>query len=525
MKGIPRLLETYLDDRDALSAEEMARLAAELDRSPALAEALQDQLVMRELLSQKLAEDRRNFPAQVGQRRRDSQRSEDELLRQVIEVRSMAADELRAQGAGRRYQRRLSFWIGLAGVLLVAVTAGVFWEQIAPQPVIAYVTAVEGELSLQRNSRSTVAARGVEVRAGDRLSVNRDGAATVRYADGTSLLLDGGAVVELAGRPEEAKHVRLLQGGMSASVEPQPGEFPLVVETAAALVRVMGTEFFAYTSELGAGVAVTEGRIALVRRSNGQVAEVAAGSSGFASPDVLRVWKGVWPSNPSGAALVLEGAPPRPAASDGKASPVVLAAQGRARLSEHGALVLDDGAFLAEGAGPAICRACQQSHELTVEAIVRPNAGPQVEAAVVFAAGDANGPPNFALVQSQGRFGFVLHTSDVADASVFDLADVAEELPQRLTITYRPGRLICYLEGKVLFERNDLHGDFRNWSPGDLLFGDQPDGGHNWRGVLEGIAVYNRALGKNEVQRNAAAYAAILEHRQPVSFSDQPSSR
>jgi hypothetical protein len=295
------------------------------------------------------------------------------------------------------------------------------------------------------------------------------------------------------------------------------------VITEMATVRVLGTEFFVYASEAGARVGVSEGRVALLRRDDGQEIPVAAGSSGFVSPQSLHVWQGIWPSNLEDALLVIESAPKMQAAeAAGSPAPVNLIPRGRARLSEHGALVLDEGAFLAEGAGEMIVAACQETNCLTVEAVLRPNAGRQLDAAILFA-GSGGATPNFALVQSQGRLGFVLKTTDDGGESgiLFDLADVAEEVPQHLVIAYRPGRLACYLDGGLLVERSNLHGDFSAWTPGELLFGDQPGGGHNWRGVLEGVSIYNRVLGKNEVQRNAEAYKTILDSRRPVSASDQ----
>jgi ferric-dicitrate binding protein FerR (iron transport regulator) len=523
MKDLDEIIAAYLDDRDALSPDEMARLAAELDRAPVVAARLKDQLVVRELVSQKLALDRQNFPAQVAQRRRDFERGEDELFRQVMEVRSLATEELKAQHRQPRRFRRKSFWAGLSLALVLALAAGVFWEQLIPRPVIAQVASLEGSVVVRRNGEELPLAAGDPVRAGDRLIVGQDATARVRYPDRTTVLLDSKAVVEWEGRPQEAKRVVLVSGGLSASVTSQPAAAPMTVETGAAVVRVVGTEFFVYAGPETSRVGVTKGKIALVRRSDSQEAEVPAGNSGFATSDVLQVWQGIWPSNLAGAALVIESEP-KMQASDASGAPqaVALVPQGRARLSEHGALVLDDGAFVATGAGQAVTAACRETGEMSVEAIVRPNQGMQSEAAIVFAAGDGPLTPNFALVQSQGRFGFVLRTSDAPGGVLFDLADVAEDSPQRLTVTYRPGRVACYLDGRLMFQRNDLRGDFTPWNPGELIFGDQPTGGHNWRGVLEGVAIYNRVLCKNEVLRNAEAYAEILDSRRPVSASDAP---
>lgn len=519
MKRLQQLIETYLDDRDALTPAEMEHLAAELDRSPALAETVKDQLLIRELISQKLAEDRRNFPAQVAQRRRDEARGEEALFRQVAEVRSLAAEELAERSRRRRGLRRYTFWIGVTAALLIAVAAGLFWERFVQSPPIATLTSLEGTVYVDRQGRRLAVANGYALKEGDRLTVGQEATAALRYPDRTAVLLDSESQIELHGGRHDAKRVALIAGGLSASVRPQPAETPMTIETAAAEIRVLGTEFFVYASEEGARVGVTQGRILLTRRRDGEGVEVTAGQSGFASADQLHVWEGVWPSNLAGAALVLESAPKAQTRDvSGVGRPVTLEQLGRARLTDHGALVLDDGAFVAAGAGEAILQACQPTGRMTVEAIVRPNDARQTQAAIVFAATGGDGTPNFALTQSKGRFGFLLKTS--AGNHVFDLADTSDVYAQRLVVTYRPGRFACYLDGRLLFERNDVRGDFRTWSAGELMFGDQPQGGHNWRGILEGVAIYNRVLCKNEIARNAAAYAAILEERRPVSVSD-----
>lgn len=522
MKSLQKLVELYLDDREAMSSKDMARLARELERSPALAATVKDQLILRELVSQRLAEDRRNFPAQAGQRRRDDDRGEDELFRQVMEIRALAAEELRARGRSTSTFSRLTFWTCLAAALFMAVTAGVYWTQGLPAPTIAQIAAIEGEVLIERGPQRLSAVVGSEIKTGDRLHVAQDATATVRYPDQTTVLLDSEAVVQFDGRPAQAKQLLLAHGGLSADVAPQPPEAPLVVETDTALVRVMGTRFFAYAEEAGTRVGVTEGYVILVRRRDGEEATVAAGNSGFASPQVLETWHGVWPSNLAGAALVFEDAFKANAGigATGTPQPVTLIPQGRARLSEHGALVLDDGAYLALGAGEAIYDACQRTSQLTVEAIVQPNDGRQEHATILSFDGGVGEAPNFSLTQSLDRIVFVLKTAG-GEQSI-EAASVPHEGPRRLAITYRPGRLAWYVDGELRFERKDLPFDLRNWTPGELIFGDEPEGGHNWRGVLEGVAIYNRVLCRNEIQRNATAYEAILNLRRPVSASDLP---
>jgi hypothetical protein len=99
------------------------------------------------------------------------------------------------------------------------------------------------------------------------------GAAAVRYADGTRLALIGDTAVTCS--DQEGKVVRLHHGTLAASVQPQPAGSPLVVETPAARVEVLGTEFTCRAGDDGTEVSVTRGRVRVVRTSDGAAVEVA----------------------------------------------------------------------------------------------------------------------------------------------------------------------------------------------------------------------------------------------------------
>ena len=74
--------------------------------------------------------------------------------------------------------------------------------------------------------------------------------------------------------------------------------------------------------------------------------------------------------------------------------------------------------------------------------------------------------------------------------------------PRHVVITYRPGKLICYVNGKLIKESGSIQGDLGNWDPRHvLLFGDEYEGGHRyWRGTLRDVRIYDRALSADEVK-------------------------
>ena len=100
--SLDSLLQRYVDDRDALTPEELDELIAGLRADPERAVALREQLQVDDLLSQKLAIDRRKFLAQVGQRIADYERGQDEMDAQVADVRAIAESSIHAAEDARR---------------------------------------------------------------------------------------------------------------------------------------------------------------------------------------------------------------------------------------------------------------------------------------------------------------------------------------------------------------------------------------------------------------------------------------
>src|SRR5438067_1463700 len=100
MSDLNTLIHRYLEDRSCLDPVELNKLIAGLKADPELAASLREQLLLDDLLAQKLALDRRNFLAQVEQRITDFQRGEESLTQQVADLRSLAAAERHRPAAG-----------------------------------------------------------------------------------------------------------------------------------------------------------------------------------------------------------------------------------------------------------------------------------------------------------------------------------------------------------------------------------------------------------------------------------------
>jgi hypothetical protein len=73
-----------------------------------------------------------------------------------------------------------------------------------------------------------------------------------------------------------------------------------------------------------------------------------------------------------------------------------------------------------------------------------------------------------------------------------------------VVVSYSPGRLDCWINGKLALSSNRVQGDLSNWdSKHHLLLGDEWDGGttRKWRGTIDRFSIYNRAMSNQEVQQ------------------------
>jgi hypothetical protein len=83
------------------------------------------------------------------------------------------------------------------------------------------------------------------------------------------------------------------------------------------------------------------------------------------------------------------------------------------------------------------------------------------------------------------------------------------DTPMHVTVTYRHGELIVYVDGMPVAGSKDLWGSLAAWRPGPLTVGADASGERPWRGIMEAFALYNRCLEPGEVARNARNYRQL----------------
>ena len=240
-------------------------------------------------------------------------------------------------------------------------------------------------------------------------------------------------------------------------------------------------------------------------------------------PDqTVKLTPSTWPVNPEGLVLAWEdGQGLRELRSSGetRGQTLNLTPRNRARFTAHQTMVLDGGSFLAPEADAPLLDAFQKSGEMTLEAVIQARASHQTGPARILTFSQGTGTRNFTLGQERDQFVIRLRTDNTgrnAHERQIELGPVDTERPVHLTVTYRPGELIAYVDGRKSVHSTAHQGDFSSWEPYGFHMGAESDGGRDWAGTLEGIAIYNRCLDAGEVRANAEQAALRLAGRAPV---------
>lgn len=182
----------------------------------------------------------------------------------------------------------------------------------------------------------------VQAVAGEIIRASTTGSATVKFADGTILLLEPGTEISLqpVSNPPRAggKQFKLLRGSLSADVARQPVNLPLLIQTPHALVTVVGTEFDLTVGTNQTQLEVEHGLVEFSGTGSTNPLAIAAGELAVVtegSPQAQRLARNpyFWPfssdspwNTPLGSAAKFEPLPGKPFLADG---PLVRAMRGR----------------------------------------------------------------------------------------------------------------------------------------------------------------------------------------------------
>ena len=239
-------------------------------------------------------------------------------------------------------------------------------------------------------------------------------------------------------------------------------------------------------------------------------------------PAILELQTPQWPADPEGLVLIWEsGNGQRHLFPPNADSPVRLnlRPQNRARFTAHQAMLLDGGAFLAPDADAVLLETLKSAPGLTIEAVIHARKSHQTGPARIISFSTGTGARNFTLGQEAERFVLRLRTDNTsanAHEHTLDLGPIDTEAPVHVLLSYRPGSLTAYLNGEPVAEHTTHEGAFDSWTRHSLIFGAETDGGRDWAGTLQGVAIYARHLDAEEARANAQQAALRLAAQAPV---------
>lgn len=196
--------------------------------------------------------------------------------------------------------------------------------------------------------------------------------------------------------------------------------------------------------------------------------------------------------------------------------------RGLARFDRYHEMNLSGGAFHVDDVDSRLLSACKKANQLSIEAVITPDNLQQSGPARIISFSSSTSSRNFTLGQEKNKLVLRLRTPKTGDNGSnpqVSLCAIKAGQPHHIVVTYRPGLLVCYLNGEQILSTKSIKGNFSNWSPQHLLFGDEWGGDRDWSGRLEGIAIYSRFITPEEAKHNHALYAKQLRNRKPVERS------
>jgi hypothetical protein len=100
----------------------------------------------------------------------------------------------------------------------------------------------------------------------------------------------------------------------------------------------------------------------------------------------------------------------------------------------------------------------------------------------------------------------------------FKLAPLEPGKPCHVLVTYKPGLLTCYLNGKIASQTSLERGSFEDWqgSSYSLVFGNEVGGVRPWEGYLDGVAIYSRFVGPEEAAKKFELAGARIAARPKI---------
>lgn len=225
-----------------------------------------------------------------------------------------------------------------------------------------------------------------------------------------------------------------------------------------------------------------------------------------------------WPSNRQNLALLWENAQ----ATNQLFDPVTksfqdyyLQLKGRARLTRHFTFNTARGGYFLGEYTDRLSASMQKTGELTLETVLASSLQDMGTSCIFFFGTEEKGE-NLALYQKPEGLVLQVRTEHANQAVIQEipLRIPFGQNPYHLTVTFQKGQWLAYLNGQIMttFPANVA---FHTWSGGKVSLGADLNGQNQWRGQVEGFALYSRPLHQDEIKSNYNLLMASLRRRPP----------
>ena len=150
---------------------------------------------------------------------------------------------------------------------------------------IVEITSLQGDVQWTGNDGQVIEhlEAGQALTGGTLETRSLESSAEFLFKDGSTIATAGGSVLTFSDRGRKEIHLR--SGVLSANVEKQPADQPMLVVTPAARLEILGTRFDVVANPEASKVSVRHGRVRATRLSDGKMVEISDGQSAIASSD------------------------------------------------------------------------------------------------------------------------------------------------------------------------------------------------------------------------------------------------
>ena len=184
--------------------------------------------------------------------------------------------------------------------------------------------------------------------------------------------------------------------------------------------------------------------------------------------------------------------------------------RGRGLYGRFYDLVCDGGSFQALEAGPWVGLQVAKSGAFTIEATITPAQVPSKAPGAIVAYGNEEGE-DAALIQDES--GLALRLNKAKPIALFPLE---AGKPVHVLVACGQGKWAAYRDGQPA-GAGTLPDNTPAWGTRQLVMGSAWSGADLWRGRLEGIALFSRALTAGEAAGEASAMKALQAGRKPAT--------